>query len=65
MAQPAEMRMKPRRLAKCSRGAVADAGALALLSEAQAGEVEVVSVAMGTFLMRDAECFRSGFCDFE
>ena len=27
------MRMKPRRLAKCSRGAVADAGALALLSE--------------------------------
>ena len=51
------MRMKPRRLAKCSRGAVADAGALALLSEAQAGEVEVVSVAMGTFLMRDFQAF--------
>ena len=51
------MRMKPRRLAKCSRGAATDAGALALLSEAQAGEVEVVSVAMGTFLMRDFQAF--------
>ena len=57
MAQPAEMSLKPRLLAKCSRGAVAYAGALALLSEAQAGEVEVVSVAMGTFLMRDFQAF--------
>ena len=33
MAQPAEMRMKPRRLAKCSRGAATEVGASTLLPE--------------------------------
>ena len=60
MAQPAEMRMKPRRLAKCSRGAATEVGASTLLPEARTGEAEGVSVVMGTFLVQDSRCFCIG-----
>lgn len=60
VAQPAEMRMKPRRLAKCSRGAATEVGASTLLPEARTGEAEGVSVVMGTFLVQDSRCFCIG-----